>query len=142
MLLRQDSATLSAMPSHKGEPKTDLQRLFVQRLKEEMGDDLSDNELARRAGGSISQTMISAIKRFAHDPSLEKVEALAGALGVPAWYLLTSRDRVQQTVITTPVKKTLQTKVLELPRPYPKIFGKKSQTPNGTPKIRKTSGKK
>jgi hypothetical protein len=141
MLLKQDSATIWAMDSHKRGPKTSLQELFVQRLMEEMGD-MSDNELARRSRGAISQTMISAIKRYHHDPSLEKVDAIAAALGVPSWFLVIERDQVPQRVISPPVNKPLQTKVLELPRPYPKIFGKKSHSANGNQKFKKMPTKK
>lgn len=110
-----------AMGATKKEPKSDLQKLFVQRLIEEQGE-TSDSELAARSKGRISQTMVSAIKRFHHDLTLEKVEVLADAVGVPAWYLLTQKDQVEQRVIRPP-----SGNVVKLPDPYPKIFGKKSQ---------------
>jgi transcriptional regulator with XRE-family HTH domain len=149
MLLTGDSETLTHMTAGKKEPTNELQRLFVQRLREEMGEDteneISDNELARRSKGAISQTMISAIKRFAHDPSLEKVQAIAEALGVPAWFLMTPKDRVQQRVISPPIKESLQTtttKVVELPPRYPKIFGKRNHHHQGGLKAKKTPIKK
>jgi hypothetical protein len=107
------------MAGAKKEPKSDLQKLFVQRLIEEQGE-RSDKELAAASKGRISQTMVSAIKRFDHDLTLLKVSILAEALGVPAWYLLTEKDQVEQTVIRPP------TNVVRLPDPYPKIFAKKN----------------
>jgi hypothetical protein len=109
----------AGMGGQKKEPKSDLQRLFVQRLTEEQGE-RSDKELAAASKGRISQTMISAIKRFHHDLTLEKVSILAEALGFPPWYLLTKKDQVEQTVIRPP------SNVVRLPDPYPKIFGRKN----------------
>lgn len=116
-----------AMGSGKKQPKTELQRLFVERLTEEMdARGISDNALAiaaKRAGHKLSQTMVSGIKRFERDPTIGKVHAIAETLGVPAWFLLTPKDRVEQTVIRPP------SNVVRLPDPYPKIFGKKPETP-------------
>lgn len=122
------------MGKDKNEPKTELQRLFVQRLKEEMESrGMSDNALAvaaKRSGHKLSQTMVSGIKRFEKDPTIGKVSAIASTLGVPAWFLLTPQDQVEQRVIRPP------SNVHRLPDPYPKIFDKKSQE-SGTKRVKR-----
>lgn len=120
MLLDGERAKVGSAGMGKREPNSELQRQFVERLVEEMTQrDISDNALARASQGRISQTMISAIKRFDHDPTLEKVNAIADALGVPAWFLMTRQG--EQRVITPPKN------VVHLPSPYPKIFSRKPE---------------
>lgn len=131
---------------HAGGVPTTLETLFAERLKAELDDrQLSANALAKAAkarGFKLGQTSVSRILELKQAPTLEKVHEIAETLGVPAWYLLTDKSQVQQTVITPPINKTLHTKVLELPRPYPKIFGKKSHSQNGAARHKKTTGKK
>lgn len=94
---------------------------------------MSDNALAlsaRRAGYKLSQTMVSGIKRFEKDPTIGKVSAIADTLGVPAWFLLTPQDQVEQRVIRPP------TNVLAMPERYPKIFTKKTDE-HATKKVKR-----
>lgn len=125
---------------------TDLESLFVERLKAELEErKLSANALAKAAKArhfKLRQRSVSRILAFEQSPTLEKVHEIAETLGVPAWFLLVQPDQVPQRVISPPVNKTLQTKVLELPRPYPKIFGKKSHPQNGNLKPKKMPTRK
>jgi transcriptional regulator with XRE-family HTH domain len=104
-----------------------LKDLFRKRLQEEMdAQGVSANSLAdrcRKAGADIGQTTISAILRGKQGASMDKVEELADGLGVPAWFLFTDREQVEQRVIKPP------TNVVRLPDPYPKIFGPKTPQP-------------
>jgi transcriptional regulator with XRE-family HTH domain len=103
--------------------KSDLQKLFVRRLGEEMDvRAMSDNglaKLARTIGHEIGQTTISAIRRGKQDPSLEKVNALADALGVPAWALFMEAGHIEQRVIRPAA---LPKNVVKLANPYPPML--------------------
>ena len=129
----------------KREP-TSLEKLFAERLRVELEDQkTSANGLAkaaRKRGFKLGQRSVSRMLELKQAATLQKLHEIAETLGVPAWYLLTERDQVQQRVISPPVKKTLQTNVLELPSPYPKIFGKRPQSSNGHSKARKIPNKK
>lgn len=116
----------------KKEPKSKLQGVFVKRLSKEMDDrGISDNALAataKRNGFKLSQTYISAIKRFERDPTLGKVHAISESLGLPAWFFMTEESTVEQRVITPPKN------VVSLPSPYRKIFGEKPESTLPKPK--------
>lgn len=107
--------------------KSDLQKLLVRRLAEEMeARSLSANALARIAKGmghQIGQTTISAILRGELDPTLSRLEAMAEGIGIPAWYLLTDAGQVEQRVIKSPTQ-TIPGNVVRLSSPYPSIFKK------------------
>ena len=103
-------------PSPMGESLKDL---FRRRLAEEMETaQISGNALAAKTRGAVGQTTISRILRGSQDPTIPKVEALAEAMGLPAWYLLTDADTVETRVIRTPVTSN----VAPLPKPYPNVF--------------------
>lgn len=106
-----------------------LKNLLIRRLKAEMeARELSDNELSRLAtkkGYKLAQNTISLIKRGKMNPSVDKLEALAAGLDVPAWLLLAEGVAVEHKVIKPLVAE--HKKVLELPPPYPKIFRDKPQ---------------
>ncbi len=55
---------------------------------------------------------------------MEVLEEIAGALGLPAWFLLLEADRVPTQIILPPVGDSLQKakKVFRLPRRYPAVF--------------------
>lgn len=74
--------------TRKWEPKSDLQRVFLRRVKAEMEvQGLSENELARRVGGPKQKTLNDVMR--GRDPRLKTVEQIAKALGVmPPWKLL------------------------------------------------------
>jgi transcriptional regulator with XRE-family HTH domain len=131
---------------HAGIVPTPLEMLFAERLKEEMDErDLSANALAKAAkarGFKLGQTSVSRILDGKQSATVEKLYEISETLGLPAWYLLTKKDQVQQRVISPPVEKSLQRKVLELPRPYPKIFTKKPLSQNGNLRGKKTASKK
>lgn len=98
-----------------------LKNLFRRRLQEEMERaGISANALAARTGGAVGQTTISRTLRGDQDLTIPKVEALAEALGVPAWYLLTDADSVETRVIRTP--EVTSKNVKKLPKPYPAVF--------------------
>lgn len=115
--------------------RTPLEVLFAERLKAELEErGLSANALAKAAkarGFKLGQTSVSRILELKQSATVQKLHEISETLGVPAWFLLTPKNQVQQTVISTPIKQTLQPKVLELPRTYPKIFGRKSQPAHG-----------
>ena len=105
--------------------KSPLQKLFVQRLHEEMAKQgLTDNGLAARCkdvGLPIGQSSVSRITGGRQDTSLEVTYALAAALGFAnaPWYLLTEADSARREVIRPP--EPPPGKVASLPR-YPKTF--------------------
>lgn len=113
---------------------TPLGQLFSQRLRAELEDrQMSANALAKEArkrGFKIGQRSVSRMLELKQDPTLEKLYEISETLGFPAWYLLIDPSQAEQRVISPPVKKTLQTNVLELPRPYPRIFSKKPESTN------------
>jgi transcriptional regulator with XRE-family HTH domain len=117
----------------------DLQKHFIQRLTEEMeARGLSDNQLAKNAkskGYSIGQTTISLIKRGKQNPSLQKIQAIADGLGLPAWFLLADPAQVEQRILRPVVQPQPNgtKKVLELPSPYPKIFSEKARKSHKSP---------
>lgn len=85
---------------------------------------LSANALARHCKDrelDVGYASISRILAGKQDPTLEKVDALAEAIGLPAWAFMTEADALEQTVIRPPQN------VLKLPDPYPRIFGKKTE---------------
>jgi len=110
---------------------SELQALFVARLKEEMKnrDDMSINALARALKSKVGYASLNRILAGKQDPTLTKVWHIAEALGMPVWSLLVLDDQVEQVVIRPPVKKPLQTNVVKMPNMYPKLFDKR---PNGT----------
>lgn len=98
-----------------------LKDLFRRRLQAEMERaEVSANALAARTKGAIGQTTISRILRGNQDPTLPKVEALATALDVPAWYLMTDSAVVETRVIRAPDVPLGNVK--ELSKPYPAVF--------------------
>lgn len=112
---------------HLSAMKSALQRMFVKRLQEEMtARRLSANALARLCKASeldVGYATISRILSGKQDPTLQKVDALSSAIGLPSWFLFTESSQVEQRVIKPP------TNVVRLPDPYPKIFGPKAPQP-------------
>lgn len=109
-----------------GEKRKDpskLTLLFRRRLKEQMAG-MSHNELARRTGGALSVKSVSRVLQ--EDPAMEQqvptldtVDALAAAIGLPAWYLMMEKDEAEREVIKPPQSP----KVVGLPQPfYPPVF--------------------
>ena len=92
----------------------------MRRLKEEMhARGLSSNALARLCKDrklDVGYATISRILSGKQDPTLQKVDALAEAIGLPAWAMMTGADQLEQVVIKPPQN------VVRLPAPYPKIF--------------------
>ena len=75
------------------EPKTDLQKLFLKRIQEELdARGLSRNALCSRVGGP-PQTTFNDVMRGA-DPRLETIHQIATALGMPAWKLLIEKSDI------------------------------------------------
>lgn len=95
-----------------------LQALFVERLKEELADKkLTPNAfavLAKQHG--VGYGSIFRILKGKQDPTLSMVNAIADALGLPTWYLLTRKDQVEERVIRMPAN------VVTLPDPYRRIM--------------------
>lgn len=95
--------------------KSPVQRVFVVRVNEEMAlQVLSDNGLAKRCsalGMETSQSSVSRITGGRQDPSLEQVDNIANALGVPAWQLFKPSDAA-----------AAQGKVIHMPGP-PSMLG-------------------
>lgn len=81
------------------EPKTDLQRLFLKRVQEELDRrGLSRKALSERAGGP-SQTTFNDTMRGS-DPRLKTVHEIATALGIQAWQLLRESADVEREKVT------------------------------------------
>lgn len=108
---------------------SDLQELFVRRLKEEMAARaISANalaSLAKKMGSPIGQRSVSRILLGEQDPTLQKVHAVTQALGLPAWALLMESGQIEQRVIR-PV--AAPQNVVKLPNPYPPIAPKRDET--------------
>lgn len=102
--------------------KSDLQQTFARRVREEMeARQMSGNALAglaKKMGRRLGQPTISRILEGKQDPSLERVSAVAEALGLPAWYLLSEASQAEERVIRPPA---LPQKVVRLSSPYPKL---------------------
>lgn len=111
---------------HPFRVSSELQKLFARRLEEEMrARAMSAAALARvakRMGYKISQTSVSNILRGDQDPTIEKIEAITEAIGVPAWFLLTEAGQVEQRVIR-PVSAAVPN-VVKLPNPYGPTFAR------------------
>lgn len=84
--------------------------------------------IARRMGYKISQTSISNILRGDQDPTIEKIEAVTEAIGLPAWVLLTEAGQVEQRVIR-PMSPSGQN-VVKLPSPYGPTFRQEDKKPD------------
>jgi transcriptional regulator with XRE-family HTH domain len=86
--------------------RSDLQKLFIRRLGEELeARHLSHNTLAKQAktkGLELSQVSVSRILRGKQDPTLEKIDAIAQVLDIPAWILFTDQYTVEQRVFRMP----------------------------------------
>jgi transcriptional regulator with XRE-family HTH domain len=111
-----------------------LTLLFRRRLREQMAG-MSHNELARRTGGAVSVKSVSRVlqedpTKEQQVPTLDTVDALAAAIGLPAWYLMVEKDEAGHEIIKPP-----QTpKVVGLPQPfYPPVFS----SPRATYKARR-----
>lgn len=102
---------------------SDVQDLFVDRLKEEMRrrNDMSINALARLCRPNVGYATLSRILAGKQDPTLTKAGQIATALGLPLWSLLVLDSQVEQRVIAPPRN------VVHLPSPYPKIFSRKPE---------------
>jgi transcriptional regulator with XRE-family HTH domain len=98
------------------ECQSDLQRTVVRRLREEMHvkvfSQAALSRTAKRLGYELSQPTIGRILAGKLDPSLQTLQAIAHALGIPPWYLLTERDQVEERIIRTPKN------VVPIPSPY------------------------
>lgn len=69
------------------EIRSDLQGVFLRRVKEELArQQLSQNQLSRRDGAPAQKTINDVLNGA--DPRLETVQAFANALGVPVVALL------------------------------------------------------
>lgn len=105
--------------------KSELQRLFVKRLEEERkARGFSINGLARATKGRVGYASVNRILAGKQDPSIEIIEALVDALGLPAWAFFTEADQMEQRVIRPPQN------VIRLPDPYPRIFSRKPEEPS------------
>lgn len=100
---------------------------FSSRLQEEMERrELSANQLAKLS--QVGQTSISRILAGKQDPSLEIVDSLSKAMGIPAWFLMVAANSVQTTIIQPPGVDN-STSVISLPKRYPPIFTAEQQGP-------------
>jgi transcriptional regulator with XRE-family HTH domain len=104
--------------------QSDLAKLFARRLQEEMdARQLSANALAKLAGvgqRSISRILLPEGHKDRQTPSLDIVDSLARALGLPPTWLL------EAVGITS----SRQQKVVSLPTRYPPVFAAQQQTKN------------
>jgi transcriptional regulator with XRE-family HTH domain len=88
--------------------RSELQRIFVVRLREEMKrqGNISDNALAKRCkslGYKVGQSSVSRIVGGRQDPTLLLVHAIARALDVQASSLFKSSDAAaRETVVPFP----------------------------------------
>lgn len=110
--------------------KTPLQKLFVERLAEEMEvrgiSAAALAKLTKSTAHPISQASMSRILAFKQDPTLEKVYTISEVLGVPPWYVLVHSEEVEQKIIRPPTVMH-GVNVAKFPN-YPKIFSQ-SQSP-------------
>lgn len=117
---------------HSVRVKTNLQKLFMRRLAEELKNrGLSQNALAdlsKETPYEIGQTTISAILKGKHDPKLGTVYSLSRLLDIPAWSLLIEPEQVEQRVIRPSA--AAQQKVVRLGG-YPSVLpAKKPKIPS------------
>lgn len=114
---------------HWDKVKSQLQALFIRRLHEEMKKQgLSDNALSARCDAlklPVGQSSVSRITGGRQDPSLENVHALAAALDLPAWYLLTEANDAGWEIIRPPAPPR-RASVTDLPG-YPATFTSASE---------------
>lgn len=84
----------------KWEPKSDLQRVFLRRVKDELqAQGVSESELTRRVGGPKQKTLNEVMR--GRDPRLKTVEQIAKALGVlPPWKLLKDDEQTSGMPLT------------------------------------------
>lgn len=119
--------------------QTELQKLFIQRLRNEMESRaLTANaaaRMARRMGHSMSQSTVSRILSGDQDPTLQKIQVLAEVLGIPAAALLLEPGQVEQRVIR--IISPQRHNVVSLQSPYPRIHTRKRDETSGE----KTRGK-
>jgi transcriptional regulator with XRE-family HTH domain len=115
---------------------TPLQLVFANRLNEELlRRGLSHNGLAKSAkqrGFKLGQRTVSRIIQLKQDPTLGKVWEISQTLDVPIRHLLGENPGT--------VKDSLQN-VVHMPAPYPKIFGKKTQSESAKPKSGSKNGR-
>jgi transcriptional regulator with XRE-family HTH domain len=83
---------------------------------------------AKKLGYSLGQTTISRILRGEQDPTLQKVYALAEALGMPAWALFIEAGQIEQRVIRPAA---IPRNVVRLPSPYPPMVQKRENGHTG-----------
>lgn len=110
--------------------ESDLQTLFVKRVKEEMGDRgiSSITELSGKIGAPPQRTL-NAVLNEGVVPGLTVVAGVAAALGVHAWELMAEKAKNQENL----------TNVRKLPERYPSWTAKlhKDRT-NGKTRKRNT----
>lgn len=86
--------------------KSWLQLMFARRVKEEMeARGFSGNEMAKQAknhGHKLIQSTVSRVLVAKQDPGLQKVEAIAAALNLPAWYLQKDPTEAERIVFGPP----------------------------------------
>lgn len=111
-------------------PKTPLQKLFVERLVEEMEirgiSAAALAKLTKATAHPIAQASMSRILAFKQDPTLEKVYTICEVLGVPPWYVLVHSEEVEQKIIRPPAV-VQDVNIARFPA-YPKIFSQ-AQSP-------------
>jgi transcriptional regulator with XRE-family HTH domain len=119
---------------HRGgmdKPKTPLQKLFVERLLEEMEvRGISAAALAKLTKSTphpVAQASMSRILAFKQDPTLEKVYTICEVLGIPPWYVLVHSEEVEQKIIRPPA--VVQPMNVAAFPTYPKIF-QQGQSPS------------
>lgn len=81
---------------------TDIRLVFQRRLKDARRQrQLSQKQLGIEAGLDqfVASTRINRYEQGVHEPDMVMIERLAGALGVPAAYLLADDDRLARMIL-------------------------------------------
>lgn len=110
------------------EPETDTQRIFLRRVKEEMGD-LSVAGLAKRAG--VNQKALNNILADGAVPKLTAIHKIALALGKHVWELF--RESEKQAILTG--------KVTNLHPKPPRLLGPQPRDRAETPMQKRNKSK-
>lgn len=107
--------------------QTELQKLFIQRLKQEMdARALTGNaasRMAKRMGYTMSQSTVSRVLAGLQDPTLSLIGTLAEVLGIPAPALFMEPGQIEQRIIR--LLPANRQNVVSLPSPYPRIHARK-----------------
>jgi len=105
---------ISRMGARTKAPRTNLQRIFLKRVREELdARGLSENALSKRVGGPAQKTLNGVMNGT--DPRLATVSQIAEALGIQPWKLLTEGAEKGATLNIAEIDKLARPRLLGQP---------------------------